>query len=379
MSGDPLPAFHAVFADLPDPRIDRTKAHALLDIVAIAVCAVISGADSFTEIADYGRAKEPWLRTFLALPNGIPSHDTFGRVFALLDPVRFEQCFLSWVRQSLEPLSPQQIAVDGKTLRRSHDRGNGQGPLHLISAWATETGVSLGQRKVADHENEIVALPGLLEQVVLPGAVVTIDAMGCQRQVAETIVAAGGDYVLALKGNHRSLYAEVDYLFTDGLQTGFAVEQLDAFDSDVDKGHGRLERRRCWAIADPEVIAYLDAERRWPGLQSVVMVKTQRTTGDSVGAQTRYYLSSLPAQAKRLNTIVRDHWRIENHLHWVLDVAFDEDQSRVRTGYADQNFALLRRMALGLLKQDRHSKLGVKGKRLKAGWDDAYLLHILSQ
>lgn len=232
---------------------------------------------------------------------------------------------------------------------------------------------------MADHENEIVALPALLAQVVSPGAVVTIDAMGCQRQVAQTIVEAGGDYVLALKGNHPRLYEEVDYFFTDSLHSGWAVEQMDMHDSDVDKAHGRRERRQCWAIADPALLAYLDPTGRWPGLQSLVMIKTQRTTGAGGGRETRYYLSSLPAQAHRLSTIVRNHWRIENHLHWVLDMAFDEDQSRIRTGYADQNFALLRRFALSLLKQDRTAKLGIKAKRLKAGWDDAYLLHVLTQ
>jgi predicted transposase YbfD/YdcC len=378
MSEEALPAWCAVFAELPDPRIDRTKAHSLLDILTIAVCAVLSGADSFTEMADYGRAKEGWLRTFLALPNGIPSHDTFGRVFALLDPVQLEQCFARWAQQGLGVGDTPHIACDGKTLRRTHDRGKGKSALHLISAWATESGISLGQRAVADHENEMVALPALLESVVVPGAVVTIDAIGCQRQVAQTIRQRGGDYVLALKGNQPGLYEAVDYLFTDSARSGFAVERLQT-DTTLDKGHGRLERRQCWAIADPALVRYLDPEGRWPGLQSVVLVTTQRTFGTTVQRERRYYLSSLPAQAKRLNTLVRNHWRIENHLHWVLDVAFDEDQCRVRTGNADHNLALLRRLALSLLRRDRTSRAGVKGKRLQAAWDHDYLLHILTQ
>jgi predicted transposase YbfD/YdcC len=378
MSQDALPAWCAVFADLPDPRIDRTKAHSLLDILTIAVCAMLSGADTFTEMADYGRAKEEWLRTFLALPNGIPSHDTFGRVFALLDPSQLERCFQRWTQQGLGVESEPHIACDGKTLRRSHDRGKGKSALHLISAWATDSGISLGQRVVADHENEIVALPELLESVVVPGAVVTIDAIGCQRQVAQTIVEGGGDYVLALKGNQPALYEAVDYCFTDSARSGFAVARL-ATDTTIDKGHGRLERRECWAIEDPALVAYLDPQGRWPGLRSVVLVATQRTISTSVQRERRYYLSSLPAQAMRLNTIIRNHWRIENHLHWVLDVAFDEDQCRIRTGNADHNVALLRRLALSLLQRDRTTKLGVKGKRLKAGWDHDYLLHILSQ
>ncbi len=378
MSREPLRTFVASFANLPDPRMHRTRKHKLLDIVTIAVCAIVGGADTFTEIAEYGRAKEQWLRGFLALPNGIPSHDTFGRVFALLEPERFETCFLEWVLQGLGPVSNHQIALDGKTLRRSHERGKGKGPLHLVSAWATEAGVALGQIKVADHENEIVALPALLDQVVVPGAVITIDAMGCQRAIAKQIVEAGGEYVLALKGNQPALHQAVTSLFTDGLATGFTVNQLN-YHRDVDGGHGRVERRECWAVADPVFTQYLDPQGRWPGLQSVVMVKTQRTTGDSVQAETRSYLSSLPPQAKRLNAIVRTHWRIENQLHWVLDVAFDEDQCRIRTGFADQNFAMLRRMAISLLGQDKSVKLGVKAKRLRAGWDNDFLLRLLTQ
>jgi predicted transposase YbfD/YdcC len=374
----PLPEFIALFADLPDPRIDRTKQHRLLDIVTIALLAVVSGADSWVDIAVYGRSKEGWLRTFLALPNGIPSHDTFGRVFALLDPAAFEQRFLQWVRQVVCPAAEPVIAVDGKTVRRSHDRSRGKGPLHLLNAWATESGVALGQLAVDEHDNEIVALPALLETVALPGAVLTIDAIGCQRQVAETIVAGGADYVLALKGNQPDLQEHVAYFFAHGRREGFAVAGVDQAET-LDKGHGRIERRRCWAVDHPQLLAYLDPAGRWPGLRSVVMVTTDRRTAGRRHQETRYYLSSLPADASRLNGIVRTHWRIENQLHWVLDVVFDEDQSRVRRGYADQNLALLRRMALSLLNQDRTTKIGIKGKRLKAGWDDAYLLHILCQ
>ncbi len=373
-----LRTFAASFANLPDPRMNRTRKHNLLDIMTIAIVAVVSGADSFTEIADYGRAKEQWLRGFLALPNGIPSHDTFGRVFSLLDPQRFEACLLDWVQQSIGVVTAQPIAFDGKTLRRSHDRANGKAALHLISAWATESGISLGQLKVAGHENEIVALPALIEQVVMPGAVVTIDAIGCQREIARQIVDAGGEYVLALKRNQRELREAVEYLFTVGLRDGFAVDAM-THSADVDGGHGRVERRECWAVADAAVIRYLDPEGRWSGLQSVVMVKTQRTTGNSVQSETRYYLSSLPAKAKQLNAIVRTHWSIENQLHWVLDVVFHEDQSRIRKGYADQNFAALRRWAISLLTQDKWLKAGKKAKRLRAGWDNDYLLRLLTQ
>lgn len=373
-----LPDLIAVFDDLPDPRIDRTKQHRLIDIVTIAICAVLSGADSFVEIATYGRAKEAWLRTVLTLPNGIPSHDTFGRVFAALDPAAVEQRFLSWVQTALAPAAEQVIAVDGKSLRRSHNRGQGQSALHLISAWATETGVALGQLRVADHANEITALPALLEQVVVAGTVITSDAMGCQREVARTITERGGEYVLALKGNQPALHAAVTLLFAEECETPHPATTFDRAET-VDTGHGRIDRRTCWATDDPVVRSYLDPDGRWPGLRSVALVVAERTTSIGASRETRYYLSSLPANAVRLNRIVRTHWRIENELHWVLDVVFNEDQSRVRRGYADQNLALVRRIALSLLKRDGTTKAGIKAKRLRAACDDAYLQSLLGQ
>lgn len=373
-----LPDLIAVFDDLPDPRIDRTKQHRLIDIVTIAICAVLSGADSFVEIATYGRAKEAWLRTVLTLPNGIPSHDTFGRVFAALDPAAVEQRFLSWVQTALAPAAEQVIAVDGKSLRRSHNRGQGQSALHLISAWATETGVALGQLRVADHANEITALPALLEQVVVAGTVITSDAMGCQREVARTITERGGEYVLALKGNQPALHAAVTLLFAEECETPHPATTFDRAET-VDTGHGRIDRRTCWATDDPVVRSYLDPDGRWPGLRSVALVVAERTTSIGASRETRYYLSSLPANAVRLNRIVRTHWRIENELHWVLDVVFNEDQSRVRRGYADQNLALVRRIALSLLKRDGTTKAGIKAKRLRAACDDAYLRSLLGQ
>jgi predicted transposase YbfD/YdcC len=377
----PHPSLRALaesFADLPDPRVERTRKHELLDILTIAIFAVVAGADSFTDIEEYGNAKVAWLRTFLALPNGIPSHDTFGRVFALLDPERFAASLTDWVALSVGLASAPHIAVDGKTLRRAHDRAQGKGALHLLSAWATETGISLGQLPVADHENEIVALPALLEQVVLPGAVVSIDAIGCQREVARTITDAGGAYVLALKGNQPELYQAVTELFADPAPGGIAADTV-THDCTVDGGHGRVERRECWAATDPALIAYLDPAGRWPGLQSVVMVQSRRIIGEMTQSETRYYLSSLPADAQRLNALVRTHWRIENQLHWVLDVVFAEDQSRIRSGYADQNFAALRRFVVSLLTQDTSRKLGQHAKRLRAGWDNDYLLQLLTQ
>jgi len=380
MHPTPLPRLIDHFADLVDPRVDRTKRHALLDIVVIAVCGVICGADSWVEIEAFGRAKLAWLRAFLALPGGIPSHDTFGRVFAALDPAQFERCFLGWV-QALAPAGAapagEVIAVDGKSVRRSHDRLAGQGPLHLVSAWATTTGVALGQLRVADHANEIVALPQLLETLVLDGAIVTIDAIGCQTAVAQTIVDGRADYVLALKGNQPATAEAVTTLFADARATSFDHLAHDAAET-VEKGHGRIETRRCWAVSDPDFLAYLDPVGRWPGLRSVVLVEAERRVGTATSREARYYLSSLPGDAARLNAVVRAHWAIENQLHWVLDIAFREDESRVRTGYAAQNLAVLRRLALNLLRRERTAAVGIKAKRLKAGWDARYLLQILS-
>ncbi len=373
-----LRSFAVSFAALPDPRVERTRKHQLLDIIAIAIFAVVAGADSFTDMEEYGKAKLAWLRGFLALPNGIPSHDTFGRVFAVLDPERFAASLQEWVAQSVELAGVEQIAIDGKTLRRSHDRTNGKNALHLLSAWATESQISLGQLKVEGHENEIVVLPALIEQVVMPGAVVSIDAMGCQREVAKAITEAGGDYLLALKGNQPDLHAAVTRLFAEEEMARVAADTV-SHAREIDGGHGRVERRECWVAAGEELIAYLDPDGRWPGLRSVVMVKTRRTLGDSPQAETRYYLSSLPPDAERCNQLIRNHWSIENQLHWVLDVVFDEDQSRVRSGYADQNLAALRRFAVGLLSKQTSRKMSKRAKRLRAGWDDDFLLQLLAQ
>jgi predicted transposase YbfD/YdcC len=375
----PLPvALLADLQDLPDPRFPYWHQHKLVDLVTIALCAVLSGADSWVEVAAWGRAKEGWLRSFLELPAGIPAHDTFSRLFRVLDPEPLEAVLLSWVRSAVpEPGPGTVIAVDGKTLRRSHDRINGGTPLHLISAWATETGLTLGQWRVPDHTNEISALPAALAVVTLPGTVITLDALGCQREVAETIIDRGGDYVLALKGNHPQPFADVRDFFADGRQSGFAapVDQAET----REKHHGRLERRRCWATEDAAFLAYLDPDQRWAGLRSVALVEAERRSGDNRTLEHRLYLSSLAANAETLNRIVRTHWQIENQLHWVLDTAFAEDQCRVRLGDGAQNLALLRRVALSLLKRDTTTKAGIKARRLKAGWDEHYLLHILTQ
>jgi predicted transposase YbfD/YdcC len=376
MPTPPTASILAHFQALEDPRISPATRHKLLDVVAIALCAVICGADTWVEVEAFGRAKQEWLRTFLELPHGIPAHDTFGRVFAALDPAQFEAGFRSWVTAVAAASGGTVVAVDGKTLRRSHDVGQGKDALVLVSAWAEANRLVLGQVAVDPGSNEIPAIPALLRQLALAGCIVTVDAMGCQTAIATQIATQQADYVLALKENQPTLWAAVDTAFREGQAGGFAPGTAQ-YRRTVEKNHGRIEGRQVWAVEDPVLVAYLDPTGAWPRLRSVAMVIAERRIGAEVSRETRYYLSSLPGDATRVGDAVRGHWGIENRLHWVLDIAFREDESRVRQGHADQNFALLRRLALNLLRQDPSATMGTKAKRLKAGWDDAYLLKIL--
>ena len=339
------------------------------------LCVELQSTDLFRPSLEvFGKSKEGWLKGFLELPNGIPSHDTFGRVFALLDAQQFQDCFLEWVKAVSDVTRGQVIAIDGKTLRRSHDRSLGKSAIHMVSAWASENRLVLGQVKVAEKSNEITAIPELLALLDVSGCIVTIDAMGCQKEIARLIIEDSGDYVLALKENQGQLYQEVKELFEDE----DLVAKTGDFHETVNQGHGRLEHRRCWSIADQECLSYLNSSGKWRGLQSVAKVTGERRIGEQVSIESRYYISSLPGDAKELLWAVREHWGIENSLHWVLDIAFREDESRVRKGHGPENLATIRHMALNLLRRETSSKGGVKARRLRAGWDEAYLLKVLS-
>lgn len=374
MSEPPPLAIAQYFAAVDDPRIERTKAHRLLDILIIAICAVLCGADGWVDVEEFGRSKQAWLATFLALPNGIPSHDTFGRVFARLNPEQFQRSFLAWV-QAIQQIRSDVIGIDGKTHRGSHDRASGKHALHLVSAWAAENRLVLGQIAVDDKSNEITAIPQLLDLLDLSGSIVTIDAMGTQTAIVERIVRRGGQYVLALKENQPTLYTDVATLFADARAARQPAYGM-TMDRVVTKDHGRLEVRQAWVITDPTVIAYLQSRQGWANLGGVALIEAERTLNEKTTTEQRYYLLSQAWDAPTVNTLVRGHWRIENQLHWVLDVTFHEDASRIRIGDAPQNMGVVRHIALNLLRQEP-SKGSIKTKRFRAALDDTYLAKVL--
>jgi len=360
------------FASLPDPRMARHRWHKLSDILVIAVCAVLCGAESYPAIEDFGYEREAWLKQFLELPEGIPSHDTFNRVLRLLDPVQFQACFLSWMRAVAEATAGEVVAIDGKALRRSFDKGRAKRAIHLVSAWATTKGVVLGQRKVAAKSNEITAIPELLDLLALKGCIVTMDAMGCQRAIAQKIIEQGADYVLALKGNQPTLEQAVARFFVTGPEAAAHRTASDSYEQ-TEQGHGRVETRCAWISEElaPELTA-----AAWPGLRSIGRVEATRTQAGETSVEQRFYLSSLPPEAPQFARAVRQHWGIENQLHWTLDVTFREDQSRVRTGHGAENFAVLRHIALNLLRQEPSPK-SLPRKRLACALNPDYLLKVL--
>jgi predicted transposase YbfD/YdcC len=340
----------------------------------ITICAVICGADNFVEIAEYGREKEEWLKTFLELENGIPSVDTFERIFARLKPEALQICFISWMEAVHESIEGEFINVDGKTLRGAKEAGNKRSLIHMVSVWSASQHLVLGQRKVDEKSNEITAIPSLLKTLSLRGCVVSIDAMGCQTEIANTIIEQGGDYVLALKGNQGNLHGDVQELFTSSCEQNFKNVEHQ-FHETVEKGHGRIETRRYWTMGNTE---YLIGAEKWKNLRSVGMVESHRTINGTTSTERRYYLLSLDNDVHKFTESVRNHWSIENQLHWVLDVGFNEDASQCCRGYSAENLAVIRHIGLNLLSRDKKTKVGVKAKRLKAGWNNDYLKTILT-
>lgn len=375
MSNSAITSLKTHFSAVHDPRARHSIDHRLVDIMVLTICAVICGADSWVEVENYGIAKQAWLSTFLELPHGIPSHDTIERLFARLRPAELQQCFVDWVQAVFEISGGQLIAIDGKTLRSSYDKGGKRGMLHMVSAWATQNHLVLGQRKVSDKSNEITAIPELLKVLELDGAVVSIDAMGCQTEIAAQIIKQNGDYVLALKGNQGELHEDVVQLFEQAHRQSFSGIEHDYHETQ-EQGHGGLETRRYWVMGNTD---YLIGAQKWAKLTSIGCVTSQRYVDDVLVCETRYYLLSLPLDAARFAAAVRGHWGIENRLHWILDVAFREDHSRARTGHSGENLAVIRHIALNLLAQDSSAKGGTHAKRLKAGWDDQYLLKVITQ
>lgn len=362
------------FADLPDPRIDRCKDHSLIDIITIAILATICGAEHFTEMEAFGKAKLEWLKTFLELKNGIPSHDTFARVFARIKPSAFQERFIRWVQAVRTKTDGEVIGIDGKTARRSHNKKAGIRPLHLVSAWANRNRLVLGQIKVNEKSNEITAVPELLRLLEIKGCIVTVDALNTQKDIANEIREQGADYVLALKDNHPTLCNEVRGIFEAVGEDDNADDSISVSET-VETNHGRTETRRCWSIKAPK---WLTGFGEWRDLQSLILIEATREIKGQLTTVLRYYLSSLLPDAARAAQAVREHWGIENSLHWVLDVAFGEDNSRVRVGNAPENLALVRKLTHNLLQQEKTFKRGVKTKRLLAALDEAYLLKVLN-
>ncbi len=364
------------FSELEDPRKQHLNDHPLINILTIALCGVIAGAEGWTDIESFGKQKQAWLGQVLDLSNGIPSHDTFGRVFARLDPEQFRQSFLSWVQAVFEVTDGQVIAIDGKQLRRSHDKTLGKKAIHMVSAWATENHLVLGQVKVKTKSSETTAIPALLKVLDLTGCIVTIDGIGTQVKIARQIIKQGGDYMLPAKKNQRQLYEDIKLFFELARQNEFA-KVSHTYHRTVDNRHGRMEVRQCWAISGAESLAFLRGHGNWPQLKTIVMIESERRLRKKVKRKVSFFITSLANDARHILATKRSHWGIENSLHWILDVAFREDESRVRQGNAAENLAMLRHMALNLLKQEKTAKGGVKAKRLQAAWNNDYLVKVL--
>jgi len=359
-----------ILEEVPDPRVTAIVDHDLPDILTIALCTILCGGDSFYDMEEFGEVRLDWLKTFLRLRNGAPTHDTYNRVFQALDPEKFGDALARWTQSVRTVLGGEVVALDGKTVRRALNKG--EDARVIVSAWATQSGLLLGQRKVKNKSNEITAVPELLRALELAGCIVTADALHCQKDIAKEIIEADADYVLALKGNQGTAFAEVKAFLDDAIRR---QESHLVFHETTDKGHGRVEVRRYWQT---ENIGWFADRKAWEGLRSVGVVEARRTVNGQESVERRYYLSSLKAEAKRFGWAVRGHWGVENGLHWVLDVVFGEDQSRARSGYAAENLAATRRLAINLLRRDKTCKRSIKGKLLRAAIDPAYLKRILA-
>ena len=390
IAASPTALIEKHFGTLKDPRSPYRIEHKLIDILIITICATICpkgrreasalayrfayGANDWEAIAEYGQTKQDWLKTWLELPNGIPSPDTFSRVCARIKPAELQKCFMGWMEAVAQVTEGELLNLDGKTLRGAKESGNSRSLIHMVSVWSASQHLVLGQTKVSEKSNEITAIPPLLEMLAIRGCLVSIDAMGCQTEIAKTIVEQGADYVLALKGNQSDLHTDVVQLFASARKQNFTNIEHQ-FDSTISKGHGRIETRRYWTMRNTE---YLLGAQKWSGLKSIGMVESQREMNGKVSIEQRYYILSIDSDVQRFATAVRSHWSIENQLHWILDVGFAEDTAQSCSGYSAENLAVIRHVGINLLSRDKKTKVGVKTKRLKAGWDDNYLKTVLS-
>lgn len=371
MPNSEIKAITEYFADIDDPRHTKNRMHSLIDVIVIGICAATADCQTWEDIEEYARHKEEWLTSFLDLANGIPSHDTFRRVFIQLDPTALLNAFLDWIEDVREHLGGTVIAIDGKTVRRSNDSFTKKKPLHLVSAWSVEHSLFLGQVATKTKSNEIVAIPELLEKLNLKGSIVTIDAMGCQSAIAKKIIDKKGDYVLAVKDNQKNIHEQLKWFFADVELPQDLADGIVSEHSTFDKGHGRLERRHFLVSGE---LDFMKAElKEFPQVKSIGMVECRRSVGTKTTKERRYYISSLEPDAALFAHAVRGHWTVENSLHWVLDMTFREDESRMRAGHSPENMAILRKIALMLVKRDTTSKRSLRLRRKMATWDDAYL------
>ena len=368
-----LTNFSDHFAELPDPRLDRHKLYSLESVLFIAVCAVICGATSFVDMEDFGNAKLDWFSERLDIPNGIPSHDTFQRVFSIIDPEEFEKCFINWTETIRDDVDGDIIAFDGKTLRRSFDNSTGLGAIHVLNAWSSANDFCVGQMKVDGKSNEITAMPRLLRMMDIDGCVITADALNCQKEIASTIIECGGDYVLAVKANQKSLHEDIKLFFEDAISEGFEIPY--GISESEDWGHGRTETRQCWSVQ----IDHLEWFRHgdWANMKSIACSQSTRRTRDGESVERRYFIASFEVTSK-IARAIRYHWCVENKLHWVMDMDFDEDACRARADHAPENFAMLRQIAHNLIRQESSKKVSIRRKINKAGWDNDFLARIVA-